>query len=270
MLLVSNPLPCSMSEALLGRFLLVSEFNSTMFSFSMSFNNWSVVRDGVIAITPLSVAVIPWGILTGALAMQAGLNSLQAQSLSLFVFAGAAQLSGIGMMAAAVPAPSILGSTAVISARHLLYSMVFRSHVEGLRWPMRAGIAFVLTDEMFVVSEAHTKRTGSFSALYALSAGITFYLVWNLATYGGIVAGEHFSDLESMGLDFAIVATFIAMTFDQIKSKPEVVTVLIAGVSAVLLEPLLPDSYILVATMLGMISGYLKLTFSGSKRQVSQ
>ena len=39
---------------------------------------------------PLCLAVLPWGVLTGALAIQAGFSLAQCQALSLLVFAGAA------------------------------------------------------------------------------------------------------------------------------------------------------------------------------------
>ena len=216
-----------------------------------------VTLEAVVAILPLSIAVIPWGILTGALAVQAGLSNLQAQCLSLFVFAGAAQISGISMMSMGVPIASIYGSTMVISARHLLYSVVFRTHVDEMSFVRRAMIAFVLTDEMFAVSEAHTKRTGRFSAHFALISGFTFYLIWNVATLVGIFVGDHFEQLESLGLDFAIVATFIAMTFDQLRKRPEVVTVLVSALIAVLLKPHFSESYILIASAIAMFAGYI-------------
>lgn len=216
----------------------------------------SVFWPAVAAILPLSLAVVPWGILTGALAIQAGFSVMQAQCLSLLVFAGAAQISGISMIGTGVTAPSIWGSTVVISSRHLLYSVVFRSHVDDLSVAKRAVLAFVLTDEMFVVSEAHTKKTGTFSFAFALVSGFTFYVIWNFATLVGIVAAGRFDQLGSYGLDFAIVATFIAMTLDQISSHPEVLTVLVAGFAAVLLKPFLHESYILVASLLGMAVGY--------------
>ncbi len=205
---------------------------------------------------PLSIAVIPWGILTGALAVQVGFTPLQAQCLSLLVFAGAAQISAISMVSSGVPLSSIFGSTMVISSRHLLYSIVFRTHIEKYGFFTRALTGFVLTDEMFVVSEAHTKRSGQFSLKYALVSGVTFYVIWNLATFVGVVAGRYFSDLESMGFDFAIVATFIAMTFDQLRTMPELATLIVSGVSAILLQATFPESYIIIATMLGMTTGY--------------
>lgn len=206
---------------------------------------------------PLAIAVIPWGILTGAIAIQIGLTPVQAQVMSLCVFAGAAQLSSMTLMASGASTIAIFGSTFVISARHLLYSVVLRENMLNMPWYWRASVAFVLTDEMFAVSQANTQRTGIFSALFALVSGITFYVVWNLATLAGIIAGDSLGNLESLGLDFAIAATFIAMTFDQLRRFPIFVAVFVSGVLAVLLKSIFADSYIIIASLLGMLAAFI-------------
>lgn len=177
--------------------------------------------------------------------------------LSLLVFAGAAQLSAMTLMSGGASTIAIFGTTFVISARHLLYSIVFRAHVMRLPLRWRLIIAFVLTDEMFAVSEAHTKRTGVFSASYAVISGITFYVIWNLATLLGIVGGDSIKNLDQLGLDFAIIATFIAMTFDQLRKMPIALSIIISGSLAVFLKPVFADSYIILAAIAGMCVGYL-------------
>ncbi len=67
---------------------------------------------------PLSISVIPWGILCGALALQAGMSPLQAQLMSLLVYAGAAQLSATTLFGAGTPLLPIMGSTMVITSQH--------------------------------------------------------------------------------------------------------------------------------------------------------
>lgn len=212
---------------------------------------------GMLDTLPLSLAVIPWGILTGALAIKTGMTPLQGQLMSLLVFAGAAQLSAMTLLAGSASLGAIYGSTFVISARHLLYSVTFREHVLELPLRWRLAIAFVLTDEMFAVSQDHVHRTGQFSAIYALVSGFTFYLVWNIATLVGIVLGDSLQNLESLGLDFVIIAIFISMTFDQIRRYPVAVAIIVSGVSAVLLKPFISDSYIVVAALSGMLAAYL-------------
>ena len=60
-----------------------------------------------------------------------------------------------------------------------------------------------------------------------------------------------------LGLDFAIAATFIAMTFDQLRRFPIAVCVLVSGVLAVMLKPLFADIYIMIAALSGMSCAYL-------------
>lgn len=216
----------------------------------------SLLRQAIVDTMPLSLAVIPWGILTGALAIEAGLSPLQAQFMSLFVFAGAAQLSAITLLANASSLTAIYASTFVISARHLLYSVTFRQHVISLSLWWRCLIAFVLTDEMFAVSEAHTKRSGAFSPLFAVVSGFTFYVVWNFATFVGIIAGDAFESLDSLGLDFAIVATFIAMTFGELRKFPVLIAIIVSGALSVFLKPVFTDSYIVIAAFAGMLAAY--------------
>lgn len=217
----------------------------------------ALIRRAIVDILPLSIAVIPWGILTGALAIQAGFTPLQAQLMSLLVFAGAAQLSIISLSAAGGGLLSIGASTFMISSRHLLYSITFRQHVVTLPLYWRLVLGFLLTDEMFAVSEANTRRTGVFSLEFAAASGATFYLIWNLATLIGILAGDGLGSLESLGFDFAIVATFIAMTFTELRRIPVFIAVLVSGATAVVLKPYFSDSYIIVAALIGMIAAYL-------------
>ena len=177
--------------------------------------------------------------------------------MSLMVFGGAAQLSAMTLMSGGASPAAIFGSTFVISARHLLYSVTFRGHVISLPLVWRIAIAFVLTDEMFAVSEAHTRRNGEFSAFFALVSGFTFYICWNLATLAGIVVGDALGNLDQLGLDFAIAATFIAMTFNEIRRIPVAMAIIVSGSMAVLLRPHFPDSYILLASLTGMAAAFL-------------
>ena len=215
-----------------------------------------LVLQAILDVMPLSIAVIPWGILTGAIAIQIGMTPLQGQLMSLLVFAGAAQLSAMTLMAGSASMGTIFGTAFVVSSRHLLYSIVFRQHVLSLPLAWRIAIAFVLTDEMFAVSEFHTQKTGKFSALYALVVGFAFYAIWNIATLAGILAGNYFDNIDSLGFDFAIVATFIALTFDRLREFPIVVAIVVAGVSSILVKPYFTDSYIIIAGLLGMFSAY--------------
>jgi len=215
-----------------------------------------IVYQAIIAMLPLSLATVPWGILCGALGIDAGLTPWQSQAMSLFVFAGAAQLTAVIMLGAGVDRLSIIGSIFVISSRHILYSFDLRAQVHKLPLKWKIPIAFLLTDEMYVVVKQYMK-TNKFSPLYAVIAGLTLYVIWNIATLVGIIAGNQLGDLSSLGLNFAIVAVFVAMTAPELKYFPMMITTLVAGTSAIFLKDSLPEGYIVISSLLGMTAGYI-------------
>jgi len=230
--------------------------NQTNVAYSPITSDAKTINRAVIDIMPLALATVPWGILCGSLAINIGLTAIQAQLMSLLVFAGAAQLASITIMGAAGSISSIFSSTFVISSRHLLYSAVFREHVRQRSFLSRCCIAFFLTDEMFAVTCAYMQKHKAFSALYAISAGITFYVVWNVSTFAGIVAGQYIPNLESLGLEFAIAATFIAIVIPSIKDSSILIAVIVSGFSALVLSIYIPDSALIIATICGMLAGY--------------
>jgi len=230
--------------------------NQTNVAYSPIMSDAKTINRAVIDIMPLALATVPWGILCGSLAINIGLTAIQAQLMSLLVFAGAAQLASITIMGAAGSISSIFSSTFVISSRHLLYSAVFREHVRQRSFVSRCCIAFFLTDEMFAVTCAYIQKHKTFSALYAISAGITFYVVWNVSTFVGIVAGQYIPNLESLGLEFAIAATFIAIVIPSIKDSSILIAVIVSGFSALVLSIYIPDSALIIATICGMLAGY--------------
>ncbi|WP_299727154.1 AzlC family ABC transporter permease [uncultured Endozoicomonas sp.] len=210
---------------------------------------------GAIAILPISVAVIPWGILTGSLAIESGLDPLQSQGLSAIIFAGAVQLAIMGMIQAGAGIASILVSVLFITSRHFLYSMVMRSQISSLPLRWRLSLGFLLTDELFAI--ANPGQHPKFDRWYALGGGLFFYLGWNIATLVGIIAGEQIDDLDSLGLDFAIAATFIALIIPMIKKGSLLLCVLTATVVSIISEYLHFQPSLLIAVPVAMLVGFL-------------
>ena len=209
---------------------------------------------GAAAVIPLTVAVLPWGILTGSLAIEAGFDSAQSQALSGIVFAGAVQLAIMGMIQAGVGLGSILISALLITSRHFLYSMVMRDNISPLPLRWRMALGFLLTDELFAIT--HPGQLKHFDRWYALGGGLCFYLGWNLATLAGIVAGKNIDNLDALGLDFAIAATFIALVIPSIKNTSLLVCVLTAAAGSVVCELMQLQAGLLICVPLAMLAGF--------------
>ncbi len=212
---------------------------------------------GALAISPLSLAVIPWGILAGSFAIEVGLSAIESQAMSAIVFAGAAQLVALGMLKAGIGLFGILLTTFLITSRHFLYSMALRNEISPLPLRWRLLLGFLLTDELFAICATDKSKQHKFDPWYGLGGGLFFYISWNLATLLGVVAGKHIPNLAQWGLDFAIAATFIALIIPLIKNKSVLICVLVSLVSAVYFALLNIEAGLLISALLGMICGTL-------------
>ena len=216
----------------------------------------AALKKGAIDMLPLSLAVLPWGVLFGSLAVQRGFSWLEAQLFSAVIFGGAVQIVTVELIADQASLLTVLFSAFVISSRHFLYGLTLRERLspKPLRW--RLGIGFLLTDELFALSGDRRAYQNKFRLYYALGAGGSFYLAWNLWTFIGIVAGASLPDLTELGLDFAIAATFIALVVPEIKSLATLVSVLVAAISAVAFSLWHFELGLVCAAVVAMFAGY--------------
>ncbi|MDG9885119.1 AzlC family ABC transporter permease [Pseudomonas sp. GD04058] len=210
---------------------------------------------GSIACLPLSLAVAPWGLLAGSMAIEAKLTPLQSQGLSAIVFAGAAQLVAIGMLKGGANLFSILLTTLLLTSQHLLYGLSMRPVLSELPTRWRLALGFLLTDEFFALVSQHDRQ--QFNRWYAFGVGFTFYLAWNLFTLAGIILGQSIPHLDQLGLDFSIAATFVALIAPTVRSVPTLVCVAVALFCSVLFSYWHWETALVAAGLLGMAAGFI-------------
>ena len=221
---------------------------------------------GFLDMLPLSLAVLPWGILCGSLAIQRDFTLLEALLMPLLVFAGSAQLVATELIASNAPLATILFTTFIISSRHFLYGLALRDKLKILPTRWRLSLGFLLTDELFALSTSPRSLKGKLRLIYALSASGSFYVCWLLWNIIGIVAGSYLPDLTETGLDFAIAVTFIALVIPTIRNIPVLVTVLVAGVLSVVFKLINWELALVFASVLAMFCGYITFIFIDNKK----
>ncbi len=227
-------------------------------------NRYTLFMQGSIAMVPLSIAVIPWGLLAGSYAIESGLSPLESQALSAILFAGSAQLVATGMIKAGVGLTTLLLTTLFITSRHFLYSVSMRDRIGPLPLRWRLALGYLLTDELFAICGNQSKQR--FEPWYALGAGLSFYICWNIATFVGIVAGSYIPALNELGLEFAVAATFIALVIPNIKDSPTLMAVTVALVLSVTFNLMKVEGALMIASLGGMLAGYLVETILRKKQ----
>ncbi|ENV78818.1 AzlC family ABC transporter permease [Acinetobacter ursingii] len=217
---------------------------------------------GVMAIMPLSIAVIPWGILAGSMAVNAGLSFAKAFAMSSLVFAGAAQLVSLSLVMEGASTLTILITIFFLTSQHFIYALTFRNNISVLPVKQRLPLGFLLTDELFAVSLSPEKRHPD----YMLGAGLCFYLFWVVFSVVGILLAHMVPNLMNYHLDFSIVAIFVAMVIPLIKNFRVVTAVLVTCLSGFILRMYQVEGAILISGLLGMVTAvYLERFAEESK-----
>lgn len=209
---------------------------------------------GARATLPLIVGAIPFGIIFGALAVTSGLSAGGAAAMSAIVFAGSAQFISLGLIAAGANAPVIVLTTLIVNLRHMLYAATLAPQLRKLPQRWLLPLAFWLTDESFVVAAQQFEEhpDSGHKRWYLLGSEVFMYANWQAVTGVGILAGRAIEDPRSWGLDFAMVVTFIGMLVPQVKDRPALAAVVVAGAAALLGHGLPNQAGLLLAALLGI------------------
>lgn len=212
---------------------------------------------GARAEIPLLIGVIPFGLIYGAVALDAGLSPAEAQMMSSIVFAGSAQFITAQLVHDAVPGLVILMTIAVVNLRHMLYSASLAPYVASLPMRWKALLSYLLTDEAYAPTILHYGKEGGTPQAhwFWLGAGGALWIFWQLSTAVGIFLGAAIP--ESWSLEFALPLTFIAMLVPVLKDRPGIAAALSAGVVALLAFSLPYKLGLIVAALVGIFVGTL-------------
>ena len=211
--------------------------------------------NGVRAEFPLLIGVFPFGMIYGALALNAGLSASASQLMSSIVFAGSSQFVTAQLVHDAAPAFVIIVTIAVVNLRHMLYSASLAPYLHDLSLRWKALLSYLLTDEAYAPTIIKYERDGikPFSHWFLLGAGFSLWFTWQVSTALGIFLGTAIP--EDWPLDFALPLTFIAMVVPILKNRPMVASALSAGVVALLAYSLPYKLGIILAALTGILVG---------------
>jgi len=210
---------------------------------------------------PLLLGVFPFALIYGVTAADAGLSAWATMGLSIFVYAGAAQLAVVQLVGTGTAA-LVVGLTAfVINLRFLMYSASLAPHLRHLpsrwSWPL----AYLLTDQVYALSIARYTQ-GAIQALrhwYYLGAALVMWGTWQVGTGIGYLFGTRVP--ETWGLDFAVPLTFLGLLARTIDDGATGAAALAGGVTAVLAFSLPLNLGIIVASGVGVGTGFLAESF---------
>lgn len=211
------------------------------------------VRDGA----PFVLVVVPFGMLFGVVATEAGWPVASTMAMSVLVIAGAAQFTALHLMAENAPTLIVVLTALAVNLRLAMYSAAMAPHVGAAPLWQRAFIAYLLTDQTYGAAinryALQPRMSGREKVAHFFGTATPVVPFWYAFTWVGAVAGAAIPD--AMALDFAVPVTFIAMFAPMLRTLPHVVAAVVSVAVALALAWMPYSTGLLVAALLAMSAG---------------
>jgi len=206
---------------------------------------------------PFLLVIVPFGMLFGVLATEAGLKIGETMAMTVLVIAGAAQFAALQQMVADTPVVMIILTALAVNLRMAMYSASLTPHLGKAPLWQRALLAYLMVDQAFVLSAAKYERAPELS----LSARVRYYVgtmvltapAWYTATLFGALGARAIP--PGFALDFAAPITFLAMIGPMLRTLPHLVAAIVSIVLALAFHGFPYGTGLLVAAAAAMAAG---------------
>ena len=159
------------------------------------------------------IIIVPFGMLFGVVAAEAGWALPETMAMSFAVVAGASQFTAVQLFSDHAPALVVIATSLAVNLRLAMYSASLAPHLGGAPAWQRALAAYGLTDQTYgVVMNRYAlqpEMSGRQKMAHYLGALLPVCVPWYAATWAGVVAGSAIP--AGLALDFAVPVTFLAL-----------------------------------------------------------
>ncbi|MEM9433223.1 MAG: AzlC family ABC transporter permease [Pseudomonadota bacterium] len=217
----------------------------------------SALWRGFLAGLPFIIVVIPFAILFGVVATEAGLPLAQVMGFSFLVIAGASQFVALQIMQDNAPTLVVLASALAVNLRMAMYSAAITPHLGSQPLWKRALIAYFLVDQTYnlAASEYETRPEQSIGekTLFFFGCMLPICPLWYLGTWVGAVVGETIP--TNLNIDFIVPIAFLAMVAPALRTGAHIAAAFVSIVASLALFWVPFNLGLLLAALLAMIVG---------------
>lgn len=146
---------------------------------------------GVRALLPLTPGVIPFGLVTGVMAIKMGMSPTMAIGMTLLFYSGSAQMVALQLIHSGVLPVAIVATALIINLRFIMYSASLAPHLHQLprrwTWPL----SYMLSDQSYALCALRLSsgELGRYGYHYYAGTAVAMWLAWNLSVVSGVFVG---------------------------------------------------------------------------------
>ncbi|MBE9636484.1 AzlC family ABC transporter permease [Salipiger mangrovisoli] len=214
---------------------------------------WQGYRD----CAPFIAVVVPFSLLFGVVARDAGLDLLQVMAMAVLVIAGASQFTALALLQEHAPVFIALIAALAVNLRMALYSAALVPHVGHARLGIRALMAYLMVDQAYAVAvKTYEEKPGMSRAekvAYYFGVMALICPFWYGCTLIGALVGTAIP--TSLQLDFAAPVCFIAIAAPLLRSLPHMLAAAVSVGCAILFAGFPAGLGLIAAALVAMLVG---------------
>jgi 4-azaleucine resistance transporter AzlC len=212
----------------------------------------SPLRAGAWRAAAIAPAAFVFGASFGLVAQAAGMGAFASVVMSATTFAGSAQFAAASVLSAAGGVGAAATAAILLNARYVPIGISVAPVIRG-------GLLRRLLEAQIVVDEswAFSRRPdGRHDRGVLIGVGLVLYACWVSGTAAGAFGGQALGDPDSLGLDAAFAALFLALLVLQIKTRPALLAAVLGGTIAFVLIPFTSPGVPIVAATAASLVGW--------------
>jgi 4-azaleucine resistance transporter AzlC len=207
--------------------------------------------DGVRAAAPIGVAALAFSVSFGVLARAAGMGRIAPVVMSVTTFAGSAQFAVASILGAGGGLVTAIVAAILLNLRYGPIGLSAATTFEGPWW-RRVLAAQLIVDESWAIAQ---RDDGRLDRHLLVGAGLLLLVCWTAGTAIGAFAGDLVADPESLGLDAAFPALFLALLWSQVGERSRLQAAIGGAAIALVLMPFTGAGIPIVAASLACLVG---------------
>lgn len=217
----------------------------------------SAFRQGFLAGLPFLLVGVPFALLFGIVATEAGLSVTETVAFSTVVIAGASQFTAIQLMIENAPVWTVLAAALAVNLRMAMYSASLQPHLGAAPLRKRALVAYLNVDASYALGIQKFEKTPEWPVqdkfLFFCGTMVLMFPLWILGTWVGAAAGDALP--ENMELDFAMPILFLSLVGPMLKTLAHLAAAVTSIIGAMVFSFLPSGIGILLAALIAMAVG---------------
>ena len=221
-------------------------------------------RGGLKTMSRSALAIFSWAVVTGLAMGKSSLSTEQALAMSLFVFAGSAQLAALPLIGAGFSVFTILITAFIVNLRFVIFSIGVQAHFSHLPAWRRAILGYFTADFGYLMytsrfgevqTEAERKNDSYYRTYFMYGLATGNWGFWQAGSILGIMGASQIPN--EWGLEFAGTLALIAVIVPMLDHRAARWAAVVAAMVAILTYSLPLKLNLTAAILAAIVVGIL-------------